>query len=220
MESQDNETVVIECASQSARFIVNEAIFVSIKGLHFIGCNGNTVTAVEELVVEDTIFQGVEGEGRGTALVLDEVTFAKIITSSFESNTPGVNSQRRYVGEFVQNTFLIQTNELVSVGGALLTTSSNVSVTDTKFVNNTAELGGVLLAYQSNITITQCTYSYNRARAGGVMFTVESSVAIDNSTFSNNAAEEDVSGVDNSTPGGYSGGVMATVNGSFNITSI
>ena len=62
MESQDNETVVIECANQSAMFSVSESIFVSIKGLHFLSCASNTITTVEELVVEDTIFQGVEGE--------------------------------------------------------------------------------------------------------------------------------------------------------------
>ena len=60
IESKDNETVVIECASQSARLVVNETIFISIKGLHFVGCGGNTVTTVEELVVENTTFQGVE----------------------------------------------------------------------------------------------------------------------------------------------------------------
>ena len=131
MESQDNETVVIECASRSARFIVNETTFVSIKRLHFIGCGVNTVTTVEELVVEDTIFQGVEGEGRGTALVLDEVMFAKITTSSFISNTPGNNSQQHYVRDFVRDQgnliyLRLQPNDHVSVGGALLITSSNV----------------------------------------------------------------------------------------------
>ena len=36
--SQDNKMVVIECASQTARFVVNKATIVSIRGLHFIGC--------------------------------------------------------------------------------------------------------------------------------------------------------------------------------------
>ena len=215
MESQYNETVVIECASQSARFVVQETIFVSIKGLHFIGCAYITVTAVEELVIEDTIFQGVEGEGGGTALVLDEVKLANICKNLFDSNTPGIgNISQRHIVEALPP-------DIKSFGGALLTTSSNVSVTDTKFVHNTAELGGVLLAYESNITITQCTYSYNRAHSGGVMFTVESSVTIDSSTFSNNAADEDVSGVDSSAFGVYNGrgGVMFIDGGSVAITN-
>ena len=60
MEAQGNEQVTTECANQFARFVVNETTFVSIKGLHFIGCASNTVTTVKELAIEDTIFQGLE----------------------------------------------------------------------------------------------------------------------------------------------------------------
>ena len=38
MESQHNETAVIECASYSASFVVRETTFITIKGLHLIGC--------------------------------------------------------------------------------------------------------------------------------------------------------------------------------------
>ena len=232
MESQENETVMIECTSQYERFNVNETTFATIKGLHFIGCGGNTVTRVEELVVEDTIFQGVEGEGRGTALVLNQVNFTKIRECMFISNTPGNNSEHHRVKEFIRDLFLLyrfglEQDDLVSVGGALLTTSSNVSFTKTKFVSNEAEIGGVLLAYKSIISISQCIYNYNGALHGGVMATVESIVDIDNSTFSKNVATHKSSiggvmitfkGSFNITNAGY-GGVMRTFGGSFNITS-
>ena len=223
MKSQDNEAVTIECASQSARFIVNETIFVTIEGLQFVGCGGNAVITVDQLLVTDTIFEGVQIEGRGTTLVLDEVTFAKIIRSSFISNTPGINSQRHYAGEFVRDRsilyyLLIQNLVDLSVGGALSISSSDVLVTDTHFHHNTAELGGVLLAYKSNITITQCICSYNKGLYGGVMFTIESLVAIDNSTFSNKAAGEDISELGYSTAGVYyEGGDMFTYGGTFTI---
>ena len=216
MESQGNETVMIECMSPNERFIVTETTFATIKGIHFIGCGGNTVTRVEELAVEDTIFQGVEGEGRGTALVLNEVNFTEIRECSFISNTPGAYSERHRVGEFIgdtNNVILIdlelEEDDLVSVG-ALLTTFSNVSVTKTKFVSNEAEIGGVLLAYKSIISISQCAHSYNRAHYGGVMATVESSVDIDISTFSKNVATLKNDSI---------GGVIAAVNASFDITS-
>ena len=239
MKSQQNETV-IECTSANERFIVNETTSAAIKGIHFIGCGGNIVTRVEELVVEDTIFQGVEGEGRATALVLNEVNFTKIRECSFISNTPGNNSERHCVGEFIRDQNVLrrlrlEEDDLVSVGGALLTTSSNVSVTNTKFVHNEAEIGGVLLAIKSIISISQCTYSYNRALySGGVMATVESSVDIDNSIFSKNLATHEYSiggvmytsdgtlNITNSTfnnNSAASGGVMCTSGGSFNITS-
>ena len=223
MESQDNETVVIECASPSARFAINKTSFVSIKGLQFIGCRSNIVTAVEEFIVENTIFQGMKGEGKGTALVLDKVTLATIIKCQFISITLGINSQQHRVEKllraqrFLWNYLGLYSDDLVLVGGVLLTTYSNVSIVNTKFVFNTAVLGGVLLAYQSNVAITQCTYSYNRAYTGGVMFTIESSVTIHSSTFSDNAAEGDVSGVDNNIVLYYSGGVVYMSGGSLTV---
>ena len=58
--TQDNGTVFVECVSQSERFGINEITFVSIKGLHFIGCEGNTVTQMEHFILQDTTFQGTE----------------------------------------------------------------------------------------------------------------------------------------------------------------
>ena len=85
--TQDNETVSVECINQLGRFDVNETTFASIRGLHFTGCGGNTTNQVDRFVLEDTIFQGVEG--RGTALVLNVVSTASIVRSAFISNTNG-----------------------------------------------------------------------------------------------------------------------------------
>ena len=90
-----DESVFIECGRQSGRFSISETRFALIKNLHFIGCGGNRVSKVEQFKVEDTIFEGVEG--RGTALVLNEVTDASITRSSFPSNTR-------------DSTFLLQNN--------------------------------------------------------------------------------------------------------------
>ena len=194
IESLDNEMVMIECQSHHERLIVNETTFAAIKRLHFVGCGGNTVTSVDELTVEHTIFQGVEGEGRDTALVLNEVNFTKIIECSFIFNTPGVHSKRHRVGKFIRDPSVLYIlglgeDDHVSVGGALLTTSSNVSVTNTKFVCNEAGMGGVLFAYKSIITVSRCRHSYNRAvHGGGVIATFEASVDISNSTFRKNVA--------------------------------
>ena len=58
-----NGTVFVECCSQSGRFNISETTFATVKGLHFIGCGGNRVRQVEQFIVEDTIFEGVEGRG-------------------------------------------------------------------------------------------------------------------------------------------------------------
>ena len=211
MESQDNETVEIECASQSARFAVSDTTRVSIKGIVFYGCGNNTITTVEELTVEDAVFQGVKEEGRGTALVLTRVNFANIVTSLFCFNTLGDRSERHDATES-------QSGDLESVGRALLMTSSNVLIIKTDFYLNTADQGGVLLARKTNITITQCTFSHNKAYFGGVMYTDRSTVIVNNSTFTNNAAEKVNCQLFIIILDYCKGGVMDTFGGSFTIT--
>ena len=204
MESQDNDIVVIECVRLTDRFVVIETTFLSIRGISFLGCGSILVINVEQLIIEDTIFQGVEGKGRGTALTVIEVKFAIIITSSFTSNSPGVLSLECNYSQFIPESLNFNINatqslltiNLPAIGGELATTYSNVSVINSTFTFNKAENGGAVFAYQSNITITQCTNRNNRATTGGVMYTVESLVYIENSTFTNNAADTSISGVE------------------------
>ena len=204
-----NGTVFVECVSQSGRFNINGTTFAAIKGLHFIGCGGNRVSDVEQFIIEDTIFEGVEG--RGTALVLSKVTSASIAQSYFLSNTMPYDSllMHRNLSNFTSyhntlryldldgNTFLVD-------GGALYAAFSNVSIVNSKFTHNSAEFGGALFAHNSSLHIIGSTYSYNKANFGGVIDTSESSVDVVNSTFSENAAN-------------ISGGVMTTSSDSVNI---
>ena len=202
-----NGTVFVECVSQSGRFNISETTFATIRGLHFIGCGGNRVSRVEQFIVEDTIFQGVEG--RGTALVLNEVTAANIARSLFRSNTHGSTFEQhdipRPTAQDIVNYVYQNRNSSLAVGGALYTAFSNVSIASSKFTDNTAKVGGAMFAYNSSLHVVGSTYSYNRASFGGVMITSESSVNIDNSTFSENTAEVD-------------GGVIMTYRDSFSIS--
>ena len=84
--TNDSGVVFVKCGSQSGRFNISETTISTIKGLHFIGCGGNRVGQVEQLTLEDTIFQGVGG--KGTALVPNEV-IARVKKSSFLINTHG-----------------------------------------------------------------------------------------------------------------------------------
>ena len=47
-----------------------------IKGLHFIGCRGNTVIQVAQFILEGTMFQGVEGGGTANELAAAEFTLS------------------------------------------------------------------------------------------------------------------------------------------------
>ena len=227
-----NGTVFIECGSPSGRFNISEMTSVTIKNLHFIGCGSNGVSQVEKLIVKDTIFQGVEG--KGTEIVLSNVTTARIAGSIFHSNTyvnncnTGVllfgstilvGGRALYIVssnvsiiscKFMNNTVnadIAHTLLNFVSGGALYTTLSNVLIVNSTFTNNRAGIGGALFAHSSNLHVVGSNYSYNTAaNYGGVMGISESTVNITNSNFSNNAAED-------------SGGVMlAYYNNSFSIS--
>ena len=43
-EAQHNESVTVKCSTKSARFVVSNITFVSIKGLNFIDCRSNTIS--------------------------------------------------------------------------------------------------------------------------------------------------------------------------------
>ena len=227
-------TVFVECDSQSGRFNISETTSATVQCLHFIGCGGNRVSQVEQFIVEDTIFQGVEG--RGTALVLNEVSAASIVRSLFHSNTHSSTFENHDISPYafdqdILNYLYLNRNASLAVGGALYTAFSNVSIVSSQFTHNTAEIGGALFADNSSLHVVGSTYSCNRGSFGGVMITSESSVNIDNCNFSKNAAEiiggvmitykdsVSISGSSFTNNSATHGGVMRTSDGSFNITS-
>ena len=233
-DTRGSGTVFVECDSQSGRFNISETTFATVQCLHFIGCGGNRVSQVEQLIVEDTIFQGVEG--RGTALVLNEVSAASIVRSLFHSNTHSSTFENHDISPHASNQDMLNylylnRNASLAVGGALYTAFSNVSIVSSQFTHNTAEIGGALFADNSSLHVVGSTYSCNRGSFGGVMIISESSVNIDNCNFSKNAAEiiggvmitytdsVSISGSSFTNNGATNSGVMVTSDGSFTITS-
>ena len=202
-----NGTVFVECGSQSGRFNISETIFAMIKDLHFIGCGGNRVSQVKQFIVEDTIFEGVEG--RGTALVLNVVTDASIARSSFLSNVHASTFEHHKISPYasaqkVLKYLYLNRNPSFAVGGALYTAFSNVSIVSSKFTDNRAEIGGALFAHSSSLHVVGSTYSYNKASFAGATITSESLISIKNSNFIENSAM-------------IHGGVMIAYRDSFNI---
>ena len=196
-----NGTVFVECGSRSGRFSIRES-FAAINSLHFIGCGGNRVSHVEQFIVEDTIFE--DTEGRGTALILNEVIDTTIERSSFLSNahdtTQEISNNRTILSYIYEHR-----DPSLAVGGALYVASSNISIVSSNFTGNAAEIGGALFAHNCSLHIIGSHYSYNRASYGGVMTTSESTIDIDNCTYSDNAA-------------GIYAGVMMTYRDTFSIS--
>ena len=190
-DSRDNGTAFIECVSPSGKFGISEINFASISSLHFISCGGNTVTQVEQFTLEGTIFQDVKG--RGTALVLNEVTTATIVRSSFLSNTDGRLEQHMDFPAFEHYLQCLEENIVLNVpvsnGGALYAAFSNVWIEDTNFDRNRAELFGAAIAIVfGDISITNSQFVHNKAEVGGVLLAYNSSLHIVNSSFANNSA--------------------------------
>ena len=200
----------VNCAGSSGRFTISNTACLFIKGLHFVGCGGSTVSQVEDLVVEDTIFEGVEE--RGTALTIVGVSFAIIARSSFLFKSHLNNNSEDLIQTTIKNdldffvNYYLEQNVSFSTGGTLFVANSNVVIESSTFWKNKAELGGVLFAHNSSISLFSSTFSYNNAEDGAVMATSQSSLDVKNCNFSGNVAE-------------YFGGVMLSYKDSYTITS-
>ena len=217
-EAQDNESVFIKCMSQSGRFILNETTFALVKGLHFIGCGGNTVTQVKQFILEDTIFHGMEGGDM--ALVLNEVADVSIVRSSFLSNSYGRYKDHsefsglEHVLSYLSLEWSAQPSETVLASGALYVAFSNVWIDGTNFDRNRAELlGAAVTVVVSNVSITNSLFTYNNIAGDdlsgfsdsyGVILSYESDVSIDSSKFVHNTAAR--------------GGVLFAHNSSLHVT--
>ena len=201
-----NGTVHVKCVNGSGRFNIRETLSASIKALHFDGCGGNTVTRVDHFLLEDTIFQNMEG--KFAVLVLNEVSAASIVRSTFHSNIITRKCEHHDISicliQARADYVYLERNTSLTAGGTLHAVSSTVVIESSKFRNNTAEIGGAFVAHNSSLHIIRSFYKDNRATFGGVMVTSESTVIIDASIFSENSAE-------------VIGGVIITCNDSFTI---
>ena len=200
---KDNERVFVECICHLGRFNISEATFVSIKGLHFIGCGSNRAFQVTRLTIADSIFQDVEDNN--TVLELNRVDIANVERSQFLNNTIGyhtINISTYYHSPIKQLGYIYHHRN--RPGGVLYTVFSNVSIISSRFMYNKADIGGALVAHNSSVHIDRSTLSYNSVNFGGATVTSASTLNIDSCTFTGNIAH-------------VSGGVMVTYNDKFTI---
>ena len=164
-----DDTAFVRCFGQLGRFQVRNSTFVWIKGLHFIGCRGNEIVQVKDLVLENATFHGVSLGSWNSSLVLHRVANGEIVKSAFL-----LNSNRAYYGG----------------GGAMYISESTVSITDGYFASNSAYYhhGGVVYSLNSTLTITTSHFADNSAFNGGVIYSSSSSFNVSHSNFTNNTA--------------------------------
>ena len=156
--TSDGVHVIISCQYQVS-FNFKNMTELSIKGLMFIGCGGNTFSSIKNFTIENSTFRGQNESG--TVLDVTKVNLT-ILNSYFISNS---------VGRCL-DIFDISTASHVSlrVGGAIFVDKSNVSIINCLFVNNSAEIGGAIYStyYEyNNISISNSTFVSNRATSDG-----------------------------------------------------
>ena len=141
-DTGSNGTVFVECGSQSRRFSISETTSATIKDLHFIGCGGNRVSQVEQFIVEDTIFQGMEG--RGTALALN-VTDSIVSDSTADRSCGVILAGSGSIISIHSSTFT--NNSAAQDGGVMRASGSSFNITNSTFTNNSVARYVVSCAY-------------------------------------------------------------------------
>ena len=135
---------------------------VTIHGLVFYGCGENTISSVDELIIQNCSFIG--SEKSGTAL------------NMFRSNAVIINSF-----------FLL--NRIGTYNGPLMILEEQLEgdPTDKNFTTY-AYVGGVMITNQSNVSINGSKFEQNHAGMGGVVFSARGSqISVINSTFTENS---------------------------------
>ena len=185
-------SVTIEC-DQFSSLSFESIEHVLIRNMNFIGCGGNIVSHVDEFVIEDTTFKG-KGTS-GTSLTLINTT-AEIRNCAFIRNQFGTEKQSvRTLIQLTTGINWFQVRDVtgnIRVGGALIISFSDVSISNCTFLSNRAEVGGDIFTEDaSRISIFNSTFSEDgllkgsdEPPFGGSIFAYEGDYLVEGSVFS------------------------------------
>ena len=170
---------------------------IYIQNMVFVGCGGNLITNIDEFILQKTTFEGRNNSG--TTLTMINST-AKIIDCHFVRNQfgtaiDGVRSLILLTTDI--NWFLVgDVTGVIRIGGALISSFSNISINGTTFENNRAETGGDIFTenssrisiFNSNFTGEGLTTEIKEAPFGGTIFSHEGDFIIQDCHFRNKNA--------------------------------
>ena len=195
--TSENDDVTVRC-DLTSRFSFESIEEVSLKDMNFIGCGRNLVRDVGRFILQGVTFKGLDGSGTALAII---DSMAGIIDSTFVGNQFGT------IMESVESLKLITTNivwlivrnnvtGIVRVGGSIITNRSNVSISDSRFENNTAEIGGDIFADRDNtVSIYNTTFIGNGRQPvnkespfGGAIFSHQNTLSVMMCQFRNKHA--------------------------------
>ena len=192
----ENNSAVVGCdLTVSFSFESVEEVF--LKNMHFIGCGGNLIRDVGRFVLQGTTFKGLEGT-RTSLIMIDsaaEISDCTFIGNQFGTVMESVESLRIITTNIV---WLIVRNVtgVVRVGGVMITNRSNISISHSRFENNTVDIGGDIFADRDNtISIYNSTFIGNGRQPaseespfGGAIFSHQNTLSIVECQFLNKHA--------------------------------
>ena len=184
-------THVVVCQNR-ASFNFDGAKELRIHGLKFIGCGSNKFSSIRNLTIENSTFHGQNDSETALDITKSNLT---ILNSTFIANRVGT----------CMKIFDVKAESNVSarIAGAILASNSNVNITNSNFLNNSAEIGGAMyINGLSNISIISSTFLSNEATSthiqdcgmnyreiacsGGAIITFKSRLIVDGCIFINN----------------------------------
>ena len=175
--SMTSESIVAQVVCRNYLHIsFSHCQYVSISNLELIGCGGNQVVHVEQFLVKDAVFNGLNTSS--TALEIIE-TATQIINGTFKFNRRGKFKPLVYVGGKFRYLF---------VGGAIIATGSEINISQSTFENNEAEDGGAIFAEQHSVIVIHDSNFTNNSAAysGGALLTLLSTITVKESNFIGN----------------------------------
>ena len=192
-----NSSSVINC-QRGAKFNFSSIGHIYISKITFMGCQNNIFEYVNKLVIEDSVFIGIDTHQASSPLPnRDEDLDDNIVMISSQidlSNTKFL----RYINNII--TTSMNSNDDIKLGGALIITECSTKLHRCTFRSNSANIGGaIFLAPGSNITISESHFVSNHAEKcnaevclGGALFLAQTgTVNVHNSTFHNNTSNQD-----------------------------
>ncbi len=192
MHSTTNST--IKCGETSNLSFINVSGYVQIMDLEFLGCGGSRIESVETFVVNNSRFNG---QSKALTALHFVESNSQIINCTFTSYTNGtfreslrtlvvLNSSPDFSHTFGSNS--------ATVGGAIIATRSTIHVSDSDFSDNSAQAGGAIFVEMgSEVTILDSRFVNNTFMPlnsiGGAVHIEDSTASIGgHSLFSSNQA--------------------------------
>ena len=187
-----------ECVQQADQYFTSNMTLVFLPGNHTLE-NGLLIANISSLtLIGSPTIQGTSNIicARPTSFLFLEIREVYISSLGFISCGDGSNAALNFYSIYVANIFncIFQNNSNTyrygGNGGALNISDSNLTISDCKFMDNSATIGGGICIHKSVVNFINDSFVNNTANhAGGGVGLYNSSILFQNTILDNNTAK-------------------------------